>query len=368
MSSGSSGRGKRGRGGTRGQRGAGRSGGDGEGIHHHQDQEDLNNSSDIDNEGPPRKIPRIFKSVVHREFQQEKVLRNGKETWTSRCKHCPDFVFGHKCCSELKRHLEQYHGPVYRQVVEDDKKQYEVKAEIESVPKTRRDNILVAYNKWILGEGLPLSVSESPLFKEFIRSIDDKVKIPGRTTTLNSITKDFEEMQERIKKKLMNCDMVHITCDMWSNSGLKSSFIGVTAHLFDKESKSRKNFIIALRQFNESHGAVQIIAKILELLDEYNIRKKVRFISTDGGRNIRRAILNIASMEEEDMSLFDEETEYDGDDVDFVPGIDIWLEELFQEVRKFKIEWLGCYCHRLQLVVLKGIKVRLKSYIESFQE
>ena len=56
--------------------------------------EDVNScSSDIviENEGPlKRKIPQIFKSVVYKEFQQEKVLhreKNGKETWTSRCKH-----------------------------------------------------------------------------------------------------------------------------------------------------------------------------------------------------------------------------------------------------------------------------------------
>ena len=56
--------------------------------------EDVNScSSDIviENEGPlKRKIPQIFKSVVYKEFRQEKVLhreKNGKETWTSRCKH-----------------------------------------------------------------------------------------------------------------------------------------------------------------------------------------------------------------------------------------------------------------------------------------
>ena len=56
--------------------------------------EDVNScSSDIviENEGPlKRKIPQIFKSVVYKEFKQEKVLhreKNGKETWTSRCKH-----------------------------------------------------------------------------------------------------------------------------------------------------------------------------------------------------------------------------------------------------------------------------------------
>ena len=58
-----------------------------------QHQEDVNScSSDIviENEGPlKRKIP-LFKSVVYKEFKQEKVLhreKNGKETWTSRCKH-----------------------------------------------------------------------------------------------------------------------------------------------------------------------------------------------------------------------------------------------------------------------------------------
>ena len=241
--------------------------------------------------------------------------------------------------------------------MEDDQKQYDLKALLESAPKNRQENITQAYTNLVIGVGLTFNLSDHHLFKEFIKSIDDKIKIPGRKSLMNSIAKEFEGMQQRIKKKLKNCEMVHLTADMWSNKGLKSSFIGMTAHIYDSDDKCKRNFILCLREFNESHGANQIIAKILNLLEEFNIRKKVKNISTDGGRNIRRAILDISSMEEIETSLFDEETEYD-DTNEYIPGIDIWLEDLFKELRRFNIQWLGCFCHRLQIVVLKGIKVR----------
>ena len=169
------------------------------------------------------------------------------------------------------------------------------------------------------------------------------------------MSKKFEAMNELMIKKLKKAEMIHLTCDMWSSKGLKHSFIGCTIHLFDIDDNTKKNFLLCLREFQGSHTAKRIIQKVLEILEEYQVRKKVRSITTDGGANMRRAILDLSAMEaiEAQLDNMDEKE----DDETLLPGIDVNVEELLEEARRFDIVWIWCFCHKLQTVVLKSIQV-----------
>ena len=304
----------------------------------------------------PSKKAKILHSVVHREYIQEPGLYKEKETVFSKCKHCKNFTFHHKNSSELKRHLRIQHPPIYRKVCLDDEKQYQEKAKVDSEPKNRNDKIVKAYNKWVYGTGQSFSISDHVLFKNLINVIDESIQIPGRKGTFNAMIKEFESMKVSMKKMLEKSEMIHMTMDMWSSKGLRYSYLGCTVHLFDSDSSSRKNFILCLREFEGSHTAKQIIKKVLEISEEFEIRKKIGSITTDGGRNIRRAILDLSTMEDIEAQL-DSMEEISEDCDTIIPGIDESEEELSAEVRKYRLLWIYCFCHKLQCVVLRSIKV-----------
>ena len=74
---------------------------------------------------------------------------------------------------------------------------------------------------------------------------------------------------------LQRVDRVHITLDMWSNSNVRSSFLGVTGHAYDPMTRKKVNFRLALRPFNESHTAIAIKNKCIEIFEEFGIQNKV---------------------------------------------------------------------------------------------
>ena len=229
---------------------------------------------------------RIHISSVHDEFHQTKHGDNEEKT-RSKCKRCPK-VYDHKMCHELKRHLKSCHPAIFKKVELSDLKQKEDKVENDAAPKSRCDLIQEAFNDWLMAAGYPMSCSEHPLFKKFISSIDPDVKILGRVGQLTYSFQKFLKMEEKIKEILSKSTFVTLTMDMWSNKACRESFLGITCHAWDEGSNQRRNFRLCIRPFSERHTAPNIIKKVLNILEEYQIRGKVRFISTDNGANIKR--------------------------------------------------------------------------------
>ena len=236
---------------------------------------------------------RISSSAVHEEYeQQETVNRDKKELIiTSKCKHCvgPGVqIFRHRQCSELKRHLRNCHPDVFKRVELQDMKQKEEKIELQAVPKSRNDMIQECFNSWLTVSGASMSTPDHPLFRKFISLMDDTVKIPGAKGQLNYSYRKYILLEQKMKEILAECSKVHLTMDMWSSKSSNDSFLGITVHCWDNTAKARRNFRLCLRTFNERHTAPNIIEKVTKILDEFNIRAKVRSVNTDNGANIRR--------------------------------------------------------------------------------
>ena len=228
---------------------------------------------------------RIQTSNVHDEFVQTKYVENDVEKTRSKCKHC-EKVYEHKLCSELKRHLKSCHPHVYKKVELRDIKEKEDR--VDGVPRSRDDEIQEAYNDWLMASGQPMSISDHPLFKKFVEVLDPEAKIPGKAGQLTYSFQKFLKMEQKMKDILADSTFVTLTMDMWSNKSCRESFLGVTVHAWDEGSKKRRNFRLCIRTFSERHTAPNIIIRILKVLEEFQIRGKVRFISTDNGSNIRR--------------------------------------------------------------------------------
>ena len=243
-------------------------------------------SKEPDVEPEPKKA-RVPNSAVHQEYEETRTESDGRVTYNSKCHHC-EKSFGHKQCSELKRHLLSAHPNIFRRVELADMKMTDERSGSKSM--SRDEKIQEGFNKFLVSSGLPMNISDNPEFKSFISLLDADVAILGSRGQSNYSMKKFLNMNQKIKDVLSHSSQIHLTMDMWSRKSLRESFLGVTLHCFDEMSKTRRNIRLALRLFNERHTASNIIQKVVSILDEFQIRNQVRTIITDNGANIKRYI------------------------------------------------------------------------------
>ena len=162
-------------------------------------------------------------------------------------------------------------------VEEEDEKDRESNS-LKELAKDKQGRALDAFLDWIAFSGLPLSTSSNPYFIKFYKELNDQIKLPGRKgTTALLVNVKFRAMYQKLKALLDRVRAVHCTTDMWSNFRLRSSFIGFTGHMYDPVTNSRKCVRLALRPFNSSHTAKNIIDEASKIFRELGIMHKVTF-------------------------------------------------------------------------------------------
>ena len=216
-------------------------------------------------------------------------------------------------------------------VEEEDQRDRETKGTRE-LTKDKQGRALDKFLDWIAFTGQPLSTSNDPYFIRFYKELNDQVDLPGRkgTTTL-LVNVKFRLMYQKLLALLDRVRTIHSTTDMWSNFRLRSSFIGFTGHMYDPLTKSRVTVRLALRPFNSSHTALNIIEEATKIFKELGIMHKVKFgaflisksksilfqiqyVNSDNGANIKRALLDMGKMEmtleEEPLIVVDEDDDW----------------------------------------------------------
>ena len=219
---------------------------------------------------------------VHKQFIQESVEdANGIKTWSSKCIHCPagskKGEFKSKQASHLKMHLKKNHQPIFLMVEDEDQQMRETLQNRVTV-KDKQGRCLSKFLDLFSNSGLPLSTADNPYFKDLLKELDPDITFPGRKGTTNLLIKGrFGPMYSKMKSVLARCGVIHVTTDMWSNSHCRSSYVGFTVHCYDPVDRVRRNFRLALRQFNESHTSSAIVKKSVEIFQEFNIKNKASY-------------------------------------------------------------------------------------------
>ena len=223
------------------------------------------------------KALKLGKSLVHEEFEQTMIVDgNGVKKWTSKCKTCHDEL-NDKQASHLKDHLSAKHPKIFKMVKDKEELALQKKMEKEALePDSKQRKVVDAFMDLLINTGLPLSLADSKYFQDLIKILDPDVTIPKRkgiTTLL--VEGKFMDMYMKMLGLLERVDRVHITLDMWSNSRIRSSFLGITGHVYDPKTKRKINFRLALRPFNQSHTGDNIKEKCTEVFEEFGILHKV---------------------------------------------------------------------------------------------
>ena len=351
-------------------------------------------------------------------------------------------MYSHKNASCLLIHLEKKHSEVYKKCIEEDKKERDAKKgersqkdlqvkagrsssghktaarslfsnnnsqpkpksgpldkylhnSKQSLPGWKQEKINKKYAYWLGASGLPVSaITEDPNFKDFIAEINPEVKLPSRSTVMRDCSLLTKMVQERIKSALENAKKVSVTVDIWSSVKCKNSYIGLTVHLFNHDSKKREAYRIACRKFDVAHTGENIARKINSILSEYGISSKVFYCLSDNGSNMKKGIRLLSEesdiletdLDEDFWDVWDDRFESeaaddgDGDDSDDsdedsdhdqdedeetereVVGLEHEQRDHRVAFRSCGLKRLGCFPHTLQLAIIKSTKKKKNQF------
>ena len=92
----------------------------------------------------------------------------------------------------------------------------------------------------------------------------------------------------QIQNKLKLATTISATTDLWS-SIQKLPYIGVTVHFYDKNFKFQ-NFTICIEHLPGSHNGENLHETLLNIFEEWQIKDVLKFVVTDNGKDICKAI------------------------------------------------------------------------------
>ena len=100
----------------------------------------------------------------------------------------------------------------------------------------------------------------------------------------------FVDLKSILNAQLTDAGKIAFTTDIWTIIGMTSSFLGVTAHWFDRKSQTKKMACLAVKPLKPAHTGKAIYYAFYEILLQYNVLSKhVSYVVTDNGGNIVKA-------------------------------------------------------------------------------
>jgi len=176
--------------------------------------------------------------------------------------------------------------------------------------------------EWIISENLPLSITQSDSFHNFISALDPAFTIPGVKLIKQIIHKAYNHTLLFLIKLIENNALfVNLTTDMWTARN-RQGYLGITCSYLNENFELHEQ-VLSVEYVRYPHTSAHISDTILSILDEWGIRDKTFIITTDNGSNMKKAIRDL-------------------------------------EYNSSNIQWQFCIAHTLQLVVGKGLaKVKM---------
>lgn len=90
----------------------------------------------------------------------------------------------------------------------------------------------------IVEEYQPFRIVEAVEFKKFVAMLCSGYTLPSRKTiSLSLIPKYYNEVREELQRELQSIKAISLTTDGWTSMN-NESFVAVTAHILEKDSKT----------------------------------------------------------------------------------------------------------------------------------
>ena len=150
----------------------------------------------------------------------------------------------------------------------------------------RKKNFQLKLMEFIYLDFMPFNVVNGQGFQSLMSFLAPNLVIHCNTFfSRTMLPKEYETKCMKIKKILNECEFLGSTTDM--------SF---SVHYIDKN-WIRKKIILSVEKFNEAHTSENLFERLNTIIDNWNIRNKIQFISTDNAFNIVKAVksMNVES-------------------------------------------------------------------------
>ena len=204
------------------------------------------------------------------------------------CKLCGKVNRGRNFTT-LKRHLEKNHGENFAEYEAKKKKLKDEKAKKaaeSSKTQTKVDSYAVSSksSEKKLSRNSAMSVKidrglyfflascsvshrlvELESFQYLFECLNPQYKLPCRKNVPKKIANLVQEMRQNVLAHIQQAKSVSICLDIWTQKGLKYSYVGITAHYFDQESGCLQCALLAVKNFSHLHSAEKVL-QFLKLL------------------------------------------------------------------------------------------------------
>jgi len=136
----------------------------------------------------------------------------------------------------------------------------------------------------------PFSCVEDEGFKELMKEMDPRYKLPSRSHLRDVVLpSQYEELKNKLYVILANVDFLALTTDMWT-SRANEGYITITCHFVSNNFKLESE-ILAKRQLLDStnHTASNIAETMKAVLEDWGVTNKVVCIVTDNDATMVKA-------------------------------------------------------------------------------
>lgn len=94
----------------------------------------------------------------------------------------------------------------------------------------------------------------------------------------------YDIIKAKINDMICQAQWINFTTDIWSNPTKICSLLSFTAHFIMKS--QRLKVVLGVNVLEEDHTGSYISQKLIELVDSYNIRKKIHMAIRDNAANM----------------------------------------------------------------------------------
>ena len=150
---------------------------------------------------------------------------------------------------------------------------------------THIDDCLI---KFITCTNQAIAIVDNIYFANLVEALNKTYKIPCRQTCTKKIVLLRKQVETEIKLELSKVSACSVTCDNWTSIA-KQSYLGVTTH-FINEYWQLCSRVLRLKYMPESHTGPILKARLFDIFEYWNIKEKVKYITSDSGANIKNAI------------------------------------------------------------------------------
>lgn len=149
----------------------------------------------------------------------------------------------------------------------------------------RSKAIMASIAHFIAKDLRPYSVVESGGFRDMIKTIEPRYKIPSRQHFAEKCVPEmYNKLKDEVKHELSQAERVAITTDAWI-SRASNLYVTIMAHHISQDWELR-NHVLQTRVFNDNHTGKNIGALLKEACTDWNILDKNPALVTDNARNM----------------------------------------------------------------------------------